>query len=100
MARRRGAAALESGGRGELPHHEPPVGGERLLGDTEKEALRRLMWRLARFAGVKIHTYAIMDNHFQVLARVPSHDPFVAQFAGPGGKARLLEHLRLLYSGN
>ena len=74
------------------------AGGERLLGDTEKEALRRLMWRLARFAGVEIHTYAIMDNHFHILARVPSHDQFVAQFAGPGGEARLLEHLRLLYS--
>ena len=74
------------------------AGGERLLGDTEKEALRRLMWRLARFAGVEIHTYAIMDNHFHILARVPAHDPFVAQFVGPGGEARLLEHLRLLYS--
>ena len=39
------------------------AGGERLLGDTEKEALRRLMWRLARFAGVEIRTYAMMDNH-------------------------------------
>jgi putative transposase len=74
------------------------AGGERLLGDTEKEALRRLMWRLARFAGVEIHTYAVMDNHFHILARVPAHDPFVAQFVGPGGEARLLEHLRLLYS--
>ena len=74
------------------------AGGERLLGDTEKEALRRLMWRLARFAGVEIHTYAVMDNHFHVLARVPAHDEFVAQFAGPGGEERLLEHLRLLYS--
>jgi REP element-mobilizing transposase RayT len=69
-----------------------------LLGDTEKEALRRLMWRLARFAGLEIHTYAVMDNHFHILARVPAHDPFVAQFVGPGGEARLLEHLRLLYS--
>jgi REP element-mobilizing transposase RayT len=76
------------------------AGGERLFGETEKEALRRLMWRLARFAGVEIHTYAIMDNHFHVLARVPAHDPFVAQFAGPGGEARLLEHLLLLYSRN
>jgi REP element-mobilizing transposase RayT len=74
------------------------AGGERLLGDTEKEALRRLMWRLARFAGVEIRTYAMMDNHFHVLARVPSHDEFVAQFAGPDGEEHLLDHLRLLYS--
>ena len=76
------------------------AGGERLLGETEKEALRRLMWRLARFAGVEIRTFAIMDNHFHILARVPAHDEFVAQFAGPGGEERLLEHLPLLYSRN
>ena len=29
---------------------------------------------------------------------MPAHDPFVAQFVGPGGEARLLDHLRLLYS--
>ena len=44
------------------------AGGERLLGDTEKEALRRLMWRMARFAGVEIHTYAVMDNHIKSAA--------------------------------
>ena len=76
------------------------AGGERLLGDLEKEALRRLMWRLARFAGLEIRTYAVMDNHFHILARVPAHDGFVARFAGPGGEERLLEHLRLLYSRN
>ena len=74
------------------------AGGERLFGDTEKEALRRLMWRMARFSGLEIHTYAVMDNHFHILARVPSHDVFVARFAGADGEERLLEHLRLLYS--
>jgi len=74
------------------------AGGERLFGDTEKEALRRLMWRLARFAGLEIRTYAVMDNHFHILARVPSHDRFVERFFGAGGEERLLEHLRLLYS--
>ncbi|KAB2642794.1 MAG: hypothetical protein DVB26_01510 [Verrucomicrobia bacterium] len=74
------------------------AGGDRLFGDTEKEALRRLMWRMARFSGLEIHTYAVMDNHFHILARVPSHDGFVARFAGADGEQRLLEHLRLLYS--
>ena len=74
------------------------AGGERLFGDTEKEALRRLMWRMARFSGLEIHTYAVMANHFHILARVPSHDGFVAQFAGTDGEERLLDHLRLLYS--
>jgi REP element-mobilizing transposase RayT len=49
---------------------------------------------------VEIRTYAIMDNHFHILARVPAHDDFVAQFAGAGGEARLLYHLLLLYSRN
>ena len=74
------------------------AGGERLFGDTEKEALRRLLWRMARFSGLEIHTYALMDNHFHILARVPSQDRFVARFAGTDGEERLLEHLRLLYS--
>ena len=74
------------------------AGGERLLGNTEKEALRRLMWRMARFSGLEIRTYALLDNHFHILARVPSHDRFVEQFGGPGGEERLLDHLRLLYS--
>ena len=44
------------------------AGGERVLGDTEKEAKRRLMWRLARFAGVEIQTYAVMDNHYSTMS--------------------------------
>ncbi len=39
------------------------TGGERLFGDTEKEALRRLMWRMARFSGLEIHTCVVMENH-------------------------------------
>ena len=74
------------------------AGGERLFGEMEKEALRRLMWRMARFCGLEIRTYAVMDNHFHILARVPAHDGFVAQFAGTEGEERLLDHLRLLYS--
>ena len=69
-----------------------------MFGDLEKEALRRLMWRMARFAGLEIRTYAVMENHFHILARVPSQEHFVARFAGEGGEERLLEHLRLLYS--
>jgi hypothetical protein len=74
------------------------AGGERLFGDLEKEALGRLMWRLARFSGLEILTYAVMENHFHILARVPSRDRFVLRFTGEGGEERLLEHLRLLYA--
>ncbi|MFO8028103.1 MAG: transposase [Opitutales bacterium] len=47
------------------------VGGERLLGDREKEVLRKMLWQVADFCGVEILTYCVMSNHFHVLVRVP-----------------------------
>jgi hypothetical protein len=47
------------------------VNGERLFDDTAREVLRRQLWLLADFCGVKIVTYAILANHFHVLVRVP-----------------------------
>jgi len=40
------------------------------LGEREKEYFRSLMWRVAGFSGVKILTYALMDNHFHMLIEV------------------------------
>lgn len=47
------------------------VAGERLLGDVDKEILRRMLWRVAGFCGVEILAYCIMSNHLHVLVRVP-----------------------------
>ena len=47
------------------------VGGEMLLGDREKEVLRKMLWQVADFSGVEILTYCLMTNHFHVLVRVP-----------------------------
>jgi REP element-mobilizing transposase RayT len=74
------------------------AGGEKLLGDLEKEAFRRLMWRLARFSGVRILTYAVMNNHFHLLVSIPNREKFLSRFEGPDGEEKLLEHLKLLYS--
>jgi putative transposase len=74
------------------------AGGEKLFGEVEKEAFRRLMWRLARFSGVEILTYALMGNHFHILVKVPERAKFLKRFEGEGGEERLLEHLSLLYS--
>ncbi len=74
------------------------AGGEKLFGEVEKEAFRRLMWRMARFSGVEVLTYALMGNHFHVLVKVPERARFLKRFEGEGGEERLLEHLSLLYS--
>jgi putative transposase len=47
------------------------VGGEMLLGDAEREMMRRLIRQHARFAGIEVITQCIMSNHFHVLVRVP-----------------------------
>jgi REP element-mobilizing transposase RayT len=74
------------------------AGGEMVFGDTEKEAFRRLMWRMAKFSGVEVLTYAVMGNHFHLLVKVPERAKFLKRFEGEGGEERLLEHLSLLYS--
>lgn len=65
------------------------VGGERLLGDMEKEVLRKMLWQVADFCGVEILTYCVMSNHFHVLLRVP------AKQAIPD--AELLRRFKVLY---
>lgn len=47
------------------------VGGQRLLGDSEKEKLTEILLRVAAFCGVELITYCVMSNHFHVLVRVP-----------------------------
>jgi putative transposase len=47
------------------------VGGERLLGDREKEVLRGMIWQAAEFCGVQVLNFVVMSNHFHVLVFVP-----------------------------
>ncbi len=73
-------------------------GGEVLFDDVEKEALRRVIWRMAEFSGIKVVTYCVMDNHFHLLAEVPHKQTWLQRFEGTGGEAKLFEHLSTLYS--
>ena len=73
-------------------------GGEVFFDEVEKEALRRVIWRMAEFCGIKVLTYCLMGNHFHLLAEVPHRQTWLERFEGPDGEAKLLEHLSILYS--
>jgi putative transposase len=47
------------------------VNGEFLFDDPAKETLRKQLWQIADYCGVRILTFAILSNHFHVLVRVP-----------------------------
>ena len=74
------------------------VNGEFLFGPTEKEAFRRMMWRMSIFLGVEVLTYVVLDSHFHILARVPNRERWLERFEGEEGERRLLKHLATLYS--
>jgi putative transposase len=73
-------------------------GGEVLFDEVEKEALRRVIWRMAEFSGIKVVTYCVMKNHFHLLAEVPHRETWLQRFEGPEGEVKLFEHLKTLYS--
>ncbi|MFP4259579.1 MAG: transposase [Opitutales bacterium] len=77
------------------------VNGAYLFGDREKEVLRRMMWQVADFSGVQILTYALMDNHFHILVRVPARVASVGfgpTHSGAGiSDAELMRRWRRLY---
>ena len=62
------------------------------------------MWRVAKFSGVEIFTYVVMDNHFHILLKVPEKAKWLRRFeqksgeAAGAGEARLLTHLSTVYS--
>ncbi len=65
-------ARIKISGRGAVYHCiSRVVGGQRLLGDPEKEKLRQMLWQQAAFSGVEVITYCLMSNHIHLLLRVP-----------------------------
>lgn len=64
----------------------------------EKEALHRLLWKMAEFSGVRLVTDCIMGDPFHALVEVPRREIWLQSFSGVVGEERLFEHLRTLYS--
>lgn len=62
---------------------------QRLLDEHHKERLRKLMRAVEEFSGVRILTYAILDNHFHILLHVPARQEVADE--------ELLRRLALLY---
>ena len=65
------------------------INGETLFDDASKEMLRKHLHQAAEFSGVKILTYALMSNHFHVLAKVPEQ--------GTVSDAELLRRYKVLH---
>jgi len=66
------------------------VNGEALFGDREREVMRKMIWQVAEFSGVRVVTYAVMKNHFHLLVEVP-------QQAAEVSDAELVRRYRILY---
>lgn len=62
-----------------------------LLGEAQREQMRRMLWKVAGFAGVEVLTYAVLSNHFHVLVLVPEGAP------GPVADGELLRRIGLLH---
>ena len=69
--RRRPRLKLGEGTRAYYHLMSRTVNGEKWFGMREKEYLRKLIWQVADFSGIRVITYAVMNNHFHVFAEVP-----------------------------
>lgn len=46
-----------------------------VFSDSEKERIRKTMRAVEGFTGVRVLTYALLDNHIHILLRVPEREP-------------------------
>ncbi|MFU8781207.1 MAG: transposase [Kiritimatiellia bacterium] len=65
------------------------VDRQMVLGSQEKEKFRKLMRQVEGFSGVRVLTYAILDNHFHILLEVPEPKQL--------SDKELLQRLQFLY---
>ena len=60
-----------SGGEGYYHVISRITGQQFLMNAEEKDVLMRSMFNVAIFSGVEILTFALMDNHYHLLVKVP-----------------------------
>ena len=65
------------------------AGQQFLMGPEEKDRLMGLLYRVAEFSGGEVLTFALMDNHFHILVKVPKYREV--------DEPELLRRLRVLY---
>jgi REP element-mobilizing transposase RayT len=75
------------------------VDGLEFWDDVEKEALDRLLRKMAAFLGVRLLTHAVMGNHFHALLEIPNKEQWLARFDGPEGETAFWAHLATFYQG-
>jgi REP element-mobilizing transposase RayT len=73
------------------------VDGLAFWDDVEKEALDRLMRKMAAFMGLRLLTHAVMGNHFHALLEIPDRESWLERFRGEDGEARWWKHLGTFY---
>ena len=66
------------------------VNGEAWFGGVEREVLRKMIWQVSAFSGVRLITYAVMKNHFHLLVEVPPRATEVSD-------RELVRRFRVLY---
>ncbi len=79
-------------GRGQACYHVMSRIVDRMprMGEEEKGRFLDLMRACGEFAGVEVHTYALMDNHFHILLQDPGGEP--------PDEAEVLRRMRALYA--
>jgi REP element-mobilizing transposase RayT len=65
------------------------TGQQFLMGPEEKDRLMGLLYRVAEFSGAEVLTFALMDNHFHLLVKIPKY-PEVDE-------SELVRRMRVLY---
>ncbi len=64
--------------------------------DVEKEALKRVLWRMADFCGVRLVTLLRDGQSLSRADRSAEAEIWLERFAGPVGQEKLLEPLQVL----